>query len=87
MVVPFTGAAHDWTAVEIGAWLARNSGQPLRLAGASTSPQGRDASRLLASASLAVQHALGVPAEPLLVDPEPEASSPRRRTPASLRSA
>jgi DNA-binding SARP family transcriptional activator len=73
VVVPFTGAAHDWTAVEIGAWLARNSGQPLRLAGASTSPEGRDASRLLASASLAVQHALGVPAEPLLVDPDPEA--------------
>jgi DNA-binding SARP family transcriptional activator len=73
VVVPFAGAAHDWTAVEIGAWLARNSGEPLRLAGASTSPEGRDASRLLASASLAVQHALGVPAEPLLVDPEPEA--------------
>jgi DNA-binding SARP family transcriptional activator len=73
VLVPFAGAAHDWTAVEIGAWLARNSEQPLRLAGASTSPEGRDASRLLASASLAVQHALGVPAEPLLVDPEPEA--------------
>jgi DNA-binding SARP family transcriptional activator len=73
VLVPFAGAAHDWTAVEIGAWLARNSKQPLRLAGASTSSAGRDASRLLASASLAVQHALGVPAEPLLVDPEPEA--------------
>jgi class 3 adenylate cyclase/DNA-binding SARP family transcriptional activator len=73
VVVPFAGAAHDWTAVEIGAWLARNSGEPLRLAGASTSSEGRDASRLLASASLAVQHGLGVPAEPLLVDPEPEA--------------
>jgi DNA-binding SARP family transcriptional activator/class 3 adenylate cyclase len=73
VLVPFTGAAHDWTAVEIGAWLARNSGEPLRLAGASTSPEGRDASRLLANASLAVQHGLGVPAEPLLVDPGPEA--------------
>jgi DNA-binding SARP family transcriptional activator len=73
VVVPFTGAPHDWTAMEIGAWLARNSGERLRLAGASTSPEGRDASRLLASASLAVQRALGVPAEPLLVDPEPEA--------------
>jgi DNA-binding SARP family transcriptional activator len=73
VVVPFAGAAHDWTAVEIGAWLARNSGEPLQLAGASTSTEGRDASRLLANASLAVQHALGVPAEPLLVDPEPEA--------------
>ena len=73
VLVPFSGAVHDWTAVEIGAWIARNSGQPLRLAGASTSLHGRDASRLLANASLAVQHALGVPAEPLLVDPEPDA--------------
>jgi hypothetical protein len=73
VLVPFAGAAHDWAAVEIGAWFARNSGGPLRLAGVSTGPEGRDASRLLASASLAVQHALGVPAEPLLVDPEPEA--------------
>ena len=73
VVVPFAGAAHDWSAVEIGAWLARNTGAPLRVAGASTSSEGRDASRLLANASLAVQHALGVPAEPLLVDPEPAA--------------
>ena len=73
VLVPFAGAAHDWTAVEIGAWLARNSGQPLLLAGASTSAEGRDASRLLANASLAVQRGLGVPAEPLLVDPDPEA--------------
>jgi DNA-binding SARP family transcriptional activator len=73
VLVPFAGAAHDWTAVEIGAWLARNSGEPLRLAGASASAEGRDASRLLANASLAVQHALGVPAEPLLVDPGPDA--------------
>jgi hypothetical protein len=34
---------------------------------------GRDASRLLASASLAVQRTIGVAAEPLLVAPEPEA--------------
>ena len=34
---------------------------------------GRDASRLLANASLAVQRTLGVPAEPLLVEPAPDA--------------
>ena len=45
----------------------------LRLVGAATSPDGRDASRLLAHASIAVQRALGVPAEPVLVDPHPEA--------------
>ena len=41
---------------------------PLRLAGPALEG-GRDASRLLASASLAVQRALGVAAEPLLVEP------------------
>ena len=34
---------------------------------------GRDASRLLANASLAVQRALGVAAEPVLVEPDPAA--------------
>jgi len=38
-----------------------------------TTLEGRDSSRLLASASLAVQHALGVAAEPLLLAPGPEA--------------
>jgi DNA-binding SARP family transcriptional activator len=73
VLVPFAGAAHDWAAVELGAWLARNIGAELRLAGAATGPDGRDASRLLASASLAVQRALGVSAEPVLVSPEPDA--------------
>jgi hypothetical protein len=71
--VPFTGAAHDWAAVELGAWLARSRRERLRLAGASTSLGGRDASRLLANASLAVQAALGVDADPVLVDPAPSA--------------
>jgi DNA-binding SARP family transcriptional activator len=73
VLVPFAGAAHDWAAVELGAWLARNTGVPLLVAGASTGVGGRDASRLLASVSLAVQQALGVPAEPLLVEPTPAA--------------
>jgi DNA-binding SARP family transcriptional activator len=73
VLVAFAGAEHDWSAVEVGAWLARNSGVGLRLAGAATGAEGRDASRLLASASLAVQRAFGVPAEPLLVEPSPEA--------------
>ena len=45
----------------------------LRLVGAATSADGRDASRLLAHASIAVQRALGVAAEPVLVDPDPAA--------------
>jgi hypothetical protein len=73
VLVPFTGAAHDWAAIELGAWLARNTGVPLFVAGASTGVGGRDASRLLASVSLAVQQALGVAAEPLLVEPAPAA--------------
>ena len=67
LLVPFVGAEHDWTAIELGAWLAREWQVPLRLAGPSL--EGRDSSRLLASASLAVQGALGVAAEPLLVAP------------------
>jgi DNA-binding SARP family transcriptional activator len=73
VLVPFGGASHDWSAVELGAWLALNTDAPLRLAGASGAFGGRDASRLLASASLAVQRAFGVPTEPLLVDPDPDA--------------
>ena len=73
VVVPFAGAEHDWAAVELGAWLARARGAVLRLAGAAVGVDGRDASRLLAHASIAVQRALGVPAEPVLVAPDPPA--------------
>jgi DNA-binding SARP family transcriptional activator len=73
VLVPFAGAPHDWAAVELAAWLARNGDTPLRVAGASTGVSGRDASRLLASVSLAVQQGLGVAAEPLLVEPTPAA--------------
>ena len=73
VLVPFSGAEHDWAAVELGAWLAQALGRTLQLAGASTGAGGRDASRLLASASLALQRALGVHAEPLIVDPSPGA--------------
>ena len=70
ILVPFAGAEHDWTAIELGAWLAGGWGVPLRLAGPAVE-SGRDSSRLLANASLAVQRALGVAAEPLLVEPGP----------------
>ena len=70
VLVPFVGAQHDWSAIELGAWLAGAWDVPLRLAGPSL--EGRDASRLLANASLAVQRALGVAAEPLLLAPGPD---------------
>jgi DNA-binding SARP family transcriptional activator len=71
VVVPFGGGEHDWAAAEIGAWLAAARGVPLRLAGARADPGagGRDASRLLADASLAVQRTVGIAAEPFLVAP------------------
>jgi DNA-binding SARP family transcriptional activator len=73
VLVPFVGADHDWAAVELGAWLVGALAVPLQLAGPREGASGRDASRLLASASLAVQRALGVAAEPLLIDPGPDA--------------
>jgi hypothetical protein len=73
VLVPFSGSEHDWAAVELGAWLARRDGRVLQLAGASSGSKGRDASRLLANASLAVQRALGIAAEPMIVEPSPPA--------------
>ena len=69
VVVPFGGAEHDWAALELGAWIAVAHDAPLRLAGvaADLTGGGRDASRLLAFASLAVQKIAGVAPEPLLV--------------------
>ena len=73
VLVPFAGAEHDWAAVELAAWLARALDRPLRVAGSAASEDGRDASRLIASASRAGQRVLGVAAEPLLVEPDAEA--------------
>jgi Kef-type K+ transport system membrane component KefB len=71
VVVPFGGTEHDWGALELGAWLAKVWGAPLRLLGAAgtASDSQRDASRLLANASLIVQQFAGVVAEPVLIDP------------------
>jgi DNA-binding SARP family transcriptional activator len=71
VLVPFTGTEHDWSAIELGAWLAGNWRVALHLVGPAVEG-GKDASRLLASASLAVQRAFGIAAEPLLVEPGPE---------------
>jgi hypothetical protein len=71
VVVPFGAAWHDWAALEFGAWVARATGAPLRLIGAASDSRrdGRDASRLLADASLIVQRTAGIVAEPLLASP------------------
>lgn len=71
VMVPFGAAPHDWAALELGAWVARATNAPLRLIGAVSDGRrnGRDASRLLADASLIVQRQAGVVAEPLLARP------------------
>jgi DNA-binding SARP family transcriptional activator len=68
VLVLFAGGEHDWAAVEVGAWIAGAQGVPLLLAGPAEGAE-RDASRALASASLAVQRVLGVAAEPVLLAP------------------
>jgi len=67
VIVPFGAGAHDWAALALGSWVARATGAPLRLIGAAAGgEEGRDASRLLADASLIVQRIAGIAAEPLL---------------------
>ena len=64
VLVPFAGHSHDWAAAELGAWLG---GGTVTLLGVRGRPgDRRDASRLLASASLALQRGAGVRAETLL---------------------
>jgi DNA-binding SARP family transcriptional activator len=74
VLVPFGGAEHEWAAAELGAWLAGVTGSPLTLLGTAADEEAgrRDASRLLATASLIVQQVAGVAAEPQLVAPGPE---------------
>jgi DNA-binding SARP family transcriptional activator len=74
VVTPFGGAEHDWSAIELAAWLASSLGTNLRLLGTEGDPAmgRRDASRLLARASLLVQQVVGIVTEPLLIPPGEE---------------
>jgi DNA-binding SARP family transcriptional activator len=67
VLVPFGGAPHEWAALELAAWIGRAHGLPLRLLGRAARAGRRDASRMLASASLALQRFAGTTAEPVLV--------------------
>jgi hypothetical protein len=71
IVVPFGGAWHDWAALDLGAWIAKATGAPLQLIGAAPDRRhdGRDASRLLADASLILQRTADIVAEPMLAAP------------------
>ena len=64
---PFGGDTHDWGAVELAALIARGRGDGLRLIGVATEDD--DASRLVARAALALQHAVGLSTEPALAEP------------------
>lgn len=72
--VPFGGGEHDWAALEVGAWLASATRMPLRLVGSRADPRRgrRDASRLLADASIAVQRTTSVESTPVLAEPNEE---------------
>jgi DNA-binding SARP family transcriptional activator len=69
VVTPFGGIEHDWSAIEIAARLAGALGTSLRLLGTEADPAlgRRDASRLLARASLLVQQVVGIVTDPMLV--------------------
>ena len=74
ILVPFGGREHDWAALELGAWLSSATGAPLKLLGAAgQTDDGRDASRLLANASMLVQRFVGVASEPVITEPGKEA--------------
>ena len=75
VLVPFGGADDEWAAAEVAAWIARATGAPLRLLGTAADPERgrRDASRLLAAASLAIQSVSGIGAELVIVPPGPGA--------------
>jgi DNA-binding SARP family transcriptional activator len=69
IAVPFGAAEHDWAAVELAAWIATTTGARLQLVGSNGAAGVRDASRVLATASLLLQRHLGIAAEPLLAQP------------------
>jgi hypothetical protein len=75
ILVPFGGSENDWAALELGAWMADTMGRSLVLVGLAARGSGserRDASRLLADASLLVQRASGTVAHPRLAEPGAE---------------
>jgi hypothetical protein len=74
LVTPFGGAEHDWSAIEIAAWLAQSLETTLQLLGTDADPAlgRRDASRLLSRASVLVQQVVGIVTEPVLIRPGEE---------------
>jgi DNA-binding SARP family transcriptional activator len=67
VLVPFGGGREEWPALELAAWLARAHELGLRLLGVEATGERRDASRMLAAASLSLQRFAGIAAEPVVV--------------------
>jgi DNA-binding SARP family transcriptional activator len=67
VVVPFGGGRDEWAALELGAWIARSHSRRLLLLGTEADESRRDASRMLAGASLALQRFAGIAAEPVIL--------------------
>jgi Kef-type K+ transport system membrane component KefB len=69
VLVPFGGAEHDWSALELGAWLAAQTKAPLKLLGAAgQTEEGKSVGRLLGDASLLVQQMTGIGPEPVIAE-------------------
>ena len=66
VAVPFGGTSHDWAALELATWLGHAGGRVLLVGIEDDDRNGRDASRLLAIASLAVQRVAGLRVETVL---------------------
>ena len=72
IAVPFSGSDHDWVALELAAQIADATGSSIDLIGRAEAADARDASRLLATATLALQRMAGVSAELQLAGPGTE---------------
>ncbi len=67
ILVPFGGAEHDWSALELAAWLASTAGAPLRLLGAGAESDAPDVKRRLDDAGLLVREFAGVLTDSVVV--------------------
>ncbi len=69
VLVPFGGAEHDWSALELGTWLAASTGAPIRLLGAAgQTEEGKSVTRMLADAGLVAQQATGIATQSLVIE-------------------
>ena len=67
--MPFGAARRDWAALELGAWISRATGAPLRLIGRAERERGSRREPPAGGRLVIVQRTAGVVAEPLLAAP------------------